>query len=140
MSYKINTSKICRMDLEKIDKNYKYDMSRISDAQWKSLAISIIISNEKTSELQEQITAIQTAFLRVKFSEGKTNNSAIANVNIKYVGKNDEIKEITKQFDVDGIIGEDNEFIDEIWSEMVYSALNFPYQNSCSESLKSGQD
>ena len=138
MSYKINTSKICRMDLEKIDKNYKYDMSRISDAQWKSLAISIIIRNEDS--LEDEIAAIQTAFLKVKFSEGKTNNSAIANVNIKYVGKNDEIKEITKQFDVDGIIGEDNEFIDEMWSEMVYSALNFPYKNSCSDSLKSSQD
>ena len=127
MNYRIKTYKINRIDLEKINTTYNYDIAQISDEQWLKLATAITIQQE--TGLKEQIYAIQTAILKVKFSESKTDNSAVANVNIQYARENNELVEVTKKFDVDGMIGEENELIEDLWSEIVFSALNYANKN-----------
>ena len=138
MNYKNITSKICRLGLEKLSKDYTYNMAEISDDQWKSLAKSIILGNEKM--LEDQMKAIQTAFLKVKFLEGRTDKSAIANILLNYTKADNELVEISKKFDVDGIVDEENEFLDDEWSEIAYRALNFPYKNSCVDAGKPVED
>lgn len=115
--------KICRTDLAKINKKYVFNMEDVEDEQWLSLATAIIFVQEKT--VQEKELALKTAFLKVNFTEGQTSDCALANVNLQYIKTNDELAVVNKVFDINGLVGEENQFVDDMWADIAYNSLNY---------------
>lgn len=110
MKYRIN-----RAVAEQQSAKYPIDLTAISDEDWVKLAYELI----EHSRWDNQIDRTKPAMLTVKFlkpSKEESQESMIADVDIRFMLKNENLINLIYDFDSKGLINEDKtSYVSSLW-------------------------